>query len=154
MKELPLNNGRGFALIDDEDFERVKSYTWYNSNGRVVTVNSWGTFKLHHIILTLPSSVEVDHIDRNPLNNQKYNLRVATHSQNMANRPKQKNNTSGFKGVYRQRGGGWYAQIEVKGKRYHECYCSTAVEAARAYDKLAKHHFGEFAYLNFPDLTA
>jgi len=57
---------------------------------------------------------------------------------------------SGFKGVYwNKRIGKWHAQIH-SGKKQHLGFYATAEDAAKAYDRADKQHFGEFAYLNFP----
>ena len=62
----------------------------------------------------------IDHIDGNQLNNSIDNLRDVTQYINGANRPNlNKNNTSGFKGVYqRKRSGKWRAEFIFKGKKY------------------------------------
>lgn len=93
----------------------------------------------------------VDHTDRNPLNNQSTNLRRISHTQNMQNRRKNANNTTGYTGVVRGKSGRWSAVLSVNGKnRYFGVY-DNILDAARARDKAAKLHRGEFAVLNFPD---
>ena len=92
----------------------------------------------------------VDHKNRNTLDNCRCNLRLSNKSLNGANRGIPKNNTSGFKGVYRK-GNKWRAQIKCNGERRHLGYFDTPEDAARAYDAAAVAAFGEFAYLNFPE---
>lgn len=89
---------------------------------------------------------QVDHKDRNPLNNQFENLRPATASQNLANRGKYKTNTSGYKGVSYNKQKALY---QVRVQRNHIGYFINVMDAARAYDRAAKRIFGEFAALNF-----
>ena len=96
--------------------------------------------------------LEVDHINRNSLDNRRCNLRIATRSLNGANRVKQTNNTSGFKGVnWFAETNRWRARLKANGKETHLGYFLSITEAAKAYDKAAKEHFGDFACLNFPE---
>lgn len=88
----------------------------------------------------------IDHKDHNKSNDQWENLRLATVQQNGFNRGKQKNNTSGYKGVSYLKGRKrWEAKIMVSGKTFHLGKYLTAVEAARAYQQAALALHGEFA---------
>ncbi len=104
--------------------------------------------RLHRFLLGLTDpKIIVDHEDRNGLNNQRGNLRVATKSQNEANSCKQHGTTSRFKGVsWNKRGGKWEAQIA---HRHLGCFADE-MSAALAYDTAARKHFGEFCNCNFP----
>lgn len=90
------------------------------------------------------SKLEIDHRDRNGLNNAWSNLREATRSQNGANCGLQSNNTSGYKGVSKS-SGRWAAIIQVNGKRKHLGTFETPEEAFEAYKAKAIEVFGEFA---------
>ena len=92
----------------------------------------------------------IDHADGDGLNNQKYNLRVATRGQNVANSIRTIPNKAGFRGIFKN-GGGFAVRVRgsTNQRRYIGTY-QTAEEAARAYDKAAMEEFGEFATLNFP----
>lgn len=88
---------------------------------------------------------KLDHKNRNPLDNRISNLREASNGQNMANRGMQKNNRSGFKGVfwYRQR---WQAMISHNRKAIYLGRFPTPELAHAAYCAKAKEIYGEFAY--------
>lgn len=84
----------------------------------------------------------IDHVNTDRDDNRIANLRESTHSENMANRRKQINNTSGYKGVAKSAGGKkWRATIQ----QHHLGVFDTAEEAHDAYCRAAKETFGEFA---------
>jgi len=155
MKQIPLSQGK-FALIDDEDYERVSKYKWcINSNGYAVTNyrDSNGekkAMKMHRFILNLIKGDSfVDHIDTIRINNQKHNLRTASCSENLRNQKINKNNKSGFKGVRLHKASKLYAaQIGINGKTKIIGYFKCKIEAAKAYNEAAINHFGKFANLN------
>lgn len=110
--------------IDDSQHERVLKYTWHfqryiraGINGKIV--------RLHNFLFgKVPEGLEWDHIDRDPLNNKRSNLRLVRHSENMRNKKVPKNNKSGTKGVHWEKSyGNWRAMIKKDGKMYHiGCY--------------------------------
>ncbi len=93
---------------------------------------------------------DVDHINLNPLDNRKDNLRICSHLENCRNRNKHKvpNFTSQFKGVAWDKDK-WSAMIANEGKRISIGRFESEKDAAVAYDLYAKDLFGEFALLNF-----
>mgnify|MGYP003544058816 CR=1 FL=1 len=94
-------------------------------------------------------SGEVDHINRDKLDNRIVNLRVASRAQNGANCSLSKSNTSGAKGVtWVRREGKWQAQIMVGRKHRHLGYFDSVATAAAAYNDAAIKAFGEFASTN------
>ncbi len=153
MKYIQLTKGYK-TLVDDEDFEYLNQWKWFVAHGRAArSIRIKGTKKkrgifMHRLIINTPIGMDTDHIDRNPLNNQKSNLRIATHTQNLMNRITQKNNSSGYKGI-RKKYKGFEARIQVYKKDVYLGYFKTATEAAKAYDQGAKKYYGEYARGNF-----
>ena len=91
----------------------------------------------------------MDHINGNPMDNRRSNLRICTHYQNLHNRPKQKNNTVGYKGVWCNIGKkriSYYATIWINNKKKHIGTYYTAEEAAKAYNDYSTAMLGEYSY--------
>ena len=157
MKIIELTQGR-FTVVNDEDYALVSSSKWFcSARGYAVRSYKGKGLYLHRVLLGLVpgDGILVDHIDNDKLNNTRKNLRVCTHVENCRNRRKHLDNTSGFKGVFfmrdHERKRPWVARIGVNGKATHIGNYKTKEEAARAYDKAAKQHHGDFASLNFEE---
>lgn len=158
MKQIVLSSGKT-CLVSDEDYDYLCQWAWStNSTGRLTRCSdSEGCVLMHVEVvrrmgLKIECGFEVDHEDRNYLNNQRSNLRLATKSQNQANSNLRIDSTSGYKGVtWHVRIMRWQAKIQVRKTRIFLGYFKTPEEAARAYDKAAKRYFGEFANLNFKE---
>lgn len=148
-KRLPLSKGR-YALVDDADFDTLTQFRWHITGAGYaagfVRVN--GTrlrVYLHRYLLDAQPGQIVDHIDGDPLNNTRANLRLVTRAQNQWNRKAQQN-ASGYKGVsWHRLNRKYYARIQVHNRRYFLGYFETAQEAADAYDAAAQQLHGEHA---------
>jgi hypothetical protein len=153
-KQIPLTKGK-FALVDDEDYESLNRYKWcitkvYASRG-VSIKNKNHIILMHRVIVNAPPNMQVDHINGDPLDNRKCNLRICTHAQNIHNQKPRKcgNRTSGFKGVSRdRRNGKWRARIHVADQEYWLGVFENERDAAAAYNEAARRYHGEFAYPN------
>ena len=115
-------------------------------NGRIKT------FIIHRLVANaflekVEGKTYVDHIDNDKLNNNVYNLRWCTASENKQNSKKYKNNTCGFKGVSKS-GKKFRAYIRINHIQIHIGTYKTEAEAAIAYNAKAKEIFGVFANLN------
>ena len=151
MKEIPLTQGK-VAIVDDEDYSQLMKYKWcLHGAGYAHTSTGTAYVLMHRMVLSAAKNQRVDHINQNKLDNRKSNLRFCTHQNNIRNSKLNKHNTTGYRGVhfYKPRGN-FVAGIGLDYKRKFLGYFLTAEEAARAYDRAASQHFGEFAVLNFP----
>ena len=137
--------------VSDEDYEAVNSHKWYvNSRYVVRSLPGGGKELLHRVIMNAKPDEIVDHINGNPLDNRRENLRIASGKQNQGNRKKSSGTSSRYKGVSRQPNMRWRAQIKIDGKQTSLGTYSTELEAAMAYDKKCIDTFGVFARINLP----
>lgn len=161
VKQIPLSGKKGsgkFTLVDDDLFDVFSEYTWYYSKGYVAgdskVLSDFGNRALHRIVNKTPHGMATDHADRNPLNNQRCNLRTATARENAANTEPRSiaNKTSKYKGVHWVNEKSlWASRIMVDGEIISLGYYRTPEDAAIAYDVAARNYNGIFAYFNFPD---
>jgi hypothetical protein len=123
-KVIKLTRGK-VTIVDDDDYELLSLWKWHCTSAGYAARRNPRTrgnqiVLLHRFITDAPEGKSVDHINGNPLDNRKANLRLVTHSENLHNRPKQANNTSGHKGVaWSITESKWKGFIGVKGKRIH-----------------------------------
>jgi len=166
MKTIPLTQGK-VAIVDDYDYEWLQQWKWHFAVPKPWFGSGKGYARRHQLqpkkqniymhreILRRVGEKEflhTDHINRNPLDNRRINLRPATRGANLINRPPDCNNTTGFKGVTLHRIKGrsdkWRARIRVQGVLKSLGLFSALVEAAKVYNEAAFEYFGDFAYLN------
>lgn len=157
---VPLTGGK-FALIDEVDWSIVSRHCWHVRNGRntlyavaneyIPETKGGRKIWMHRLITDAPDGIQVDHINRDGLDNRRCNLRLATPVENQRNRPGKKNGTSVYKGVsWSSQHSKWRAQIYHDQRQHFVGLFHDEIDAARAYDSRAKEIHGRFAYLNFP----
>jgi hypothetical protein len=153
VKLIPIFGG-AFAMVDDEDFDRLSRHKWHlNDSSYAVRCDySNGAMKnirMHHEVVVRQTGLDVDHIDGDRLNNQRANLRQCTRRQNLQNQTKKRGHTSQYKGVYWLKANQkWRAKIVVSGRSKCLGLFMREADAANAYDVAAKQYFGEFACIN------
>lgn len=157
MRQIRLTQDK-YALVDDKDFEYISQWKWH-FDGRYArraifrkTGNEY--IYMHRFINGTPEGMETDHVNRDSLDNRRENLRSCNRQQNMSNRNKMPNNTSGLTGVCFDKTTTnklkkWLSRIKVNGKSINLGRHETKEEAGRIYDDNAIKYFGEFASLNF-----
>lgn len=141
--DLPLLSGFRWRSLQRRDFpDRFYVHAWHGAQH----------IYMHRLILGAPKGKHVDHRDGDGLNNRRANIRLATPSQNHANRGpdrRRSGKSSRFKGVYWvKRDGNWGATIHVNGKTRALGQYPTEELAAAAYDRAARAAWGEFARTN------
>ncbi len=147
-----LAGGLEFTF-DRVDFNMLKNKMWYPNKlngpqGTIYVIDCRG-IQLQRFLLNPPKGFEVDHIDLNPLNNCRNNLRICTHQQNQCNQPLQTNNTSGVSGVsYYPPRSKYRARIKAYQHDIHLGYFDGFIEAVQARNEGIKLMFGKYGRLN------
>jgi len=131
------------TIIETDDIERVMEFprTWcaakreYDSRVTVSGLYKW--------LMNPPNGMQVDHINRNPLDNRRSNLRICTPAENYRNRSTNSNNTSGTTGVTMNQGK-WVAVIGVGGKNKYLGTFKNIKDAIAVRKEAEFKYFGEF----------
>jgi len=143
-------DGKTF-LVDMDDYEefvygyrfRLNDKGYVKYSGRKDGLN--GKF-LHRIIMDEPEDLVIDHINGDPLDNCRNNLRIVTQQQNNMNLSMRKTNKSGVSGVcWHKRNDNWQATIRYKYKQIYLGSFDTLEEATKARKDAEMKYFGEFA---------
>lgn len=149
MKQIPLTKGFS-AQIDDSDYELVKNYNWYYNEGYAKAYYKGKRIRMHRLILGAKGNQQVDHRNRNRLDNRRSNLRICSRKENNRNITMRKDNTSGYKGVSLDKTTGhWRPIVYVNGKPKTCGQFKEKRHAALAYDLWATFFHGEYASTNF-----
>lgn len=146
-KVAPRNH---YITIDDADFTLVNSLKLrivIGATGHRRIIQQTTALPLGDILLGRKSGLIVDHIDRDPMNFQRTNLRHLTQGQNAQNRVVNKKHSTNYKGVRMNRPGQFSAQFKSLGVTYATHGHSSPKEAALAYDNLVA------KYSTCPEIT-
>ena len=143
------NTGRKF-YFDMDDYDKIKDYCWSESKRqnknyssvRAYNKNSKTAIFIHYII----ADKYYDHIDRDPFNNRKHNLRKATVSENNRNHNLRTNNKYGVTGIYwSKKRFKWQASICIDTHNKFLGYFTEKEDAIKARLEAEARYFGEFA---------
>lgn len=141
-------NITSWFTIDLEDWEKVKDYKWGHKQGYILN-SYFGALSRFLLNLAKGDCHVVDHIDGNPFNNKKSNLRIITYAENNHNKRKREKSTSKFLGVgYCKRDKIWFAGITFKSKYIRVGTFNNEENAAWAYNEKALEFYGQNANLN------
>lgn len=171
MKRIPLyaQGGviRAWAQVSDEDYEYLSGWRWRIKWGYACTDRREGGkavgMVMHRMVWermagrALLAGEQIDHINRETLDNRRENLRVVNNVQNQMNRGghrtyKGKPTSSRYKGVFwHAKGKKWMAAIGVENRSKYLGLFASEEEAARAYDAAARRLYGEYACCNFEE---
>lgn len=164
MKSIPASKGY-VILVDAADYDALSKFKWYAHRGG----SRWGTpeyrparrepvaprnvhFLVHAIAGKAPTGLVIDHINGNPFDNRRENLRLCTNAENCRNQRRPRKLDGAGKGV-RWYKGAWEALIGYDSKLFRLGRYTVLLEAELAYDAAALHLHGEYACLNHPEVA-
>jgi hypothetical protein len=136
---------RAFAMVDADDYKRLVRHRWCLKGGYAARwVGGRGNRRcerMHRVVAAGDDPRQVDHINRDRLDNRRSNLRLVTRAQQQQNLPSQRGVTSRHRGVSwskeRQR---WVASAGVGGRVYHLGRYRSEDEAARVAAAFRREH--------------
>jgi len=154
MKLIKLTNNQ-VCKVDDEDFDRINSFTNWKAQYRRSTKSyyaaryEWDRKKVKLIymsrfIMNTPEGMICDHINHDTLDNRKENLRNCSYSQNSMNKRLSSYSKTGVNGVHLDKGR-FRVVIKVKGKYVVRKYYPTLEDAIKARIEFEKIYFEEFS---------
>lgn len=159
FKHVPLTRGL-VTKVSLQDWDLVSQFKWCAALDKSTgNFYAWrdGGLRLHRFLMNAPKHLEVDHRNRDTLDNRRDNLRLCTRQQNQLNCGPRRNTSSRFKGVSWMRvNRKWRVRFQFNGIQKHLGLFVSEETAARAYDSYAINYFKgtpdeEFLYLNFPN---
>lgn len=145
------NCDNDYFLCDSEDWNKISNITWMkDSSGYVYGVINGQNIRLHRYIMKVDNEKdEIDHIDGNPLNNIKSNLRVCSKDKNSMNQKISSKNKSGHVGIYFDKNRGkWCATINANKKNIYLGRYDSFSEAVKAREQAEEKYHGEYATKN------
>lgn len=147
------------ALISASDVEKVRSLRrrwkaiWIKESQHYRIVSTfkedgrWRTLYLYRFLVGAPPGMQVDHINRDPLDNRRENLRLASPSQNQQNQVgAHRQSLSGIRGAhYNKRRGNFRARIILSEngvrRSKHLGDFDSPEEAGAAYEEARRKYF-------------
>lgn len=144
----------GETIIDEENYNDLIKYKWSLGKNNYISgsINGKKTL-LHRYIMNYTGKDYIDHINNNPFDNRKCNLRIVTPKQNAMNKKSGKNSSSNYIGVYfGKKLNKWYSSIKVDNKKIHLGSFDDEIEAAKERDRATIKYYGEYGNLNFHNL--
>ena len=142
------------ALVDDEDYLRLKELMWYadkrsNTTYAVHKRKGCKVIRMHRMVIKVPADLTVHHINKNGLDNRKCNLVITTQQENVRQARKRGYVTSKYKGVsWRADMKKWHARLYVSGNVILLGNFNVENDAAKAYDVAVLKHLGKGYPLN------
>ena len=132
------------VFVDTEDVEKLSKICWcIHKTGYIIgrdLANSGKKIPIHRYIMNCPLNKVIDHINRNPLDNRKSNLKICTQIENMQNLSLYKNNKTGYKNIsYQQESHSFIITIRKNKKNTTLCRKKNLDDAIKARNEYYRH---------------
>lgn len=137
--------------IDKEDLKKINEFSWAKNGRHYIKgrIDNKDIYLHRFVMKEYDPKILIDHINNDPMDNRKSNLRRVTIQENCFNRTKMKNASSKYKGVsYNKASKKWACYIKLNQVKYNLGFYDTEKEAALTYNKFAKIMFSEHSKLN------
>jgi hypothetical protein len=153
MMRIPLINTKdSYAIVDNSWYALLTQYNWRLGSRRYAETDMDGrTTAMHNVVLPPQPGFVTDHKNGIPLDNRRQNLRLATPSENAANRVKLAGTSSNYYGVSKTEDGRYRVDVSKGEERVKLGPYDSEIEAAVVHDIAAFMLYGYFASLNFPE---
>lgn len=149
-----ITHGEKIVLVSTPDLPRIMAFdswcvsphdkTFYASSKLKTDMYRNCNISMHRLIMSFPENLQIDHIDRNGIDNRMENLRIVTNTQNQLNRGRRNLNNK-YKGVYEIRPGVFKSMISFNKKSITLGLFETPEDAALEYNKRHKELWGDFS---------
>jgi hypothetical protein len=147
--EVIIKNRKGDiskVKIDIEDIAKCSVIKWHINKGYIYGLFNKEKISMQKFLKPEWNNFLIDHINRNPLDNRKSNLRPVNKSQNSMNRSLRSDNNSGIVGVYWDKEKKkWRAQIKIKQVAINLGYFVDIKKAKCKRIEMEKKYFGEYS---------
>ena len=118
MRKIKLTKSE-YAIVDDEDFEKVSRIKWHFTHGYARTDRGNKKVYMHRLVMKFPSGM-IDHINQDKLDNRKCNLRISSKRENAINSKIRIDSSTGIRGVaWQSQISRWRAYIQENGRQSH-----------------------------------
>lgn len=141
---LRIKTAKGVTIYADAaDYDKLSKHSWcISKTGYPVANIGHRTVKLHRYLLDIPTGMVCDHINNNPLDNRRCNLRICTSQENARNRA----SSASFHGVRKTLAGNYSVRITRDRKEIYIGTFKTYEEAVEARLRAEDLYHGEFGY--------
>ena len=142
---VKFTNCNEYFICDLDDLPKIIKRTWYkNKQGYAASDNNNCRYRLNRFIMKPKDDEYTDHINGYLNDYRKNNLRNISPQKSSYNIGKRNDNTSGYKGIYKDKYSKYETYINVDKKRINLGYFENIYDAINARKEAEIKYFGEY----------